>query len=126
MYFDKINRNAIFKDTLKGACIFFIMSTLNEIYNESNDLVRVFAFLWAVPTLYFFFINMFSRRGESAIHEFNKHALLGLFLTLIAILFTTMCLNSCRVNTIIFGNFSFLIICVSLYLYLGLYKKGMI
>lgn len=126
MIFDKVNRYSIFKDTIMGAGIFFIISTLNEMYNESNDLVRIFAFTWAVPVLYFFFINMFLRRGKNAIIDFNKHALLGLFLSIIAILFTSCCLDTCSLQTIVYGNLIFLICSIFLYLKMGIYKKGVL
>jgi hypothetical protein len=121
---DVINRYEIFKDTLTGAATFFALSTLNQMFSDNNDFVRLTGFLWAAPLVYFFLVNMFSQRGKIALYEFNKHAGLGLIFTFILLLITTLYMNDDNLKILAHMNFIVTIIGISIYLYLELYKKG--
>lgn len=124
MPIDVINRFEIFKDTLTGAASFFALSTLNQMFSDNNDFVRLTGFLWAAPLVYFFLVNMFSQRGKTALYEFNKHAGLGLIFTFLLLLLTTFYMNENNLKKLAYFNFAATIIGISIYLYLQLYKKG--
>ena len=124
MAIDVINRFEIFKDTLTGAASFFALSTLNQMFSDNNDFVRLTGFLWAAPLVYFFLVNMFSQRGKTALYEFNKHAGLGLIFTFLLLLITTLYMNEDNLKTLAYFNFAATVIGISIYLYFQLYKKG--
>ena len=121
---DVINRYEIFKDTLMGAATFFALSTLNQMFTDNNDFVRLTGFLWAAPLIYFFLVNMFAERGKTSLYEFNKHAGLGLIFTFILLLITTVYMNEDNLKMLSHMNFIVTIIGVSIYLYFQLYRKG--
>ena len=124
MTIDVINRYEIFKDTLTGAASFFALSTLNQMFSDNNDFVRLTGFLWAAPLVYFFLVNMFSQRGKTALYEFNKHAGLGLIFTFLLLLITTLYMNEDNLKTLAYFNFAATVIGICIYLYFQLYKKG--
>ena len=120
-----MNYLKILLDALFGGLILGITSFLNQYYSETNDVVRVFAYLWATPILYFFFLNLFSNRQAKTIREFNKHAFLGVIITLIAMFFTHIYYESSR-KMIIFLNLFYLIFISILYFSFGIYKVGVL
>lgn len=124
MTIDVINRYEIFKDTLMGAASFFAISTLNQMFSDNNDFVRLTGFLWAAPLVYFFLVNMFSQRGKTALYEFNKHAGLGLIFTFLSLLITTIYMNENNFKTLAYYNFAATAIGIAIYLYFKLYQKG--
>lgn len=124
MKFDVINRYTIFKDTIIGAGAFFAISTLNQMFSDNNDFVRLTGFLWAAPLVYFFFINMFSKRGKTAIYEFNKHAGVGLIFTFLLLIITTVYMTDDNLKTLSYFNFSIALLGTIIYLYFQFFKKG--
>lgn len=118
-----MNYRIILNDTLIGTITFSLVSYLNQLYKDSDDIVRVFAFLWATPLLYFFFINMFKNRKKQSIIEFSKHALLGVLCTVIAILLTMSLINILSHKQIVIFNFVYATLITFLYFYFQLYKK---
>ena len=113
----------ILTDILFGALILGIGSYMNELYRDSNDLPRIYAFLWTFPLIYIFFINLFKDRGKNAIIEFNKHALLGTTLTIIIIL-TTSYFIDLPIIYLMYANISVLIIALFIYFKFKIYKVG--
>ena len=124
MPIDVINRYVIFKDTFMGAAGFFALSTLNQMFKDNNDFVRLSGFLWAAPLIYFFLINMFAKRGKTAVYEFNKHVGLGLIFTFLLVLITTLYMTDKNLTILSYINFAATMIGISIYLYFELYKKG--
>ena len=124
MSIDVINRYEIFKDTLTGAASFFALSTLNQMFSDNNDFVRLTGFLWAAPLVYFFLVNMFAQRGKTALYEFNKHAGLGLIFTFLLLLITTIYMNEDNLKMLAYMNFFVTVLGISIYLYFNLYKSG--
>lgn len=124
--FDLVNRYEVFKDTLMGMATFFTLSTLNQMFMENNDFVRLTGYLWAAPLLYFFFLNMFRSRGLFAIQEFNKHAALGLIITFFVIVITSLLLTKDNLQYAIYANLGVSIFVTCTYLYFKIYKKGFV
>lgn len=112
-------------DAIFGGLILGLASFLNQYYSDTTDVVRVFAYLWATPLLYFFFLNLFINRHSSTIKEFNKHAFLGVVLTLIAMFFTHIYFEKSR-KLIVFINLIYVFLVTFLYFALGMYKEGVL
>ena len=126
IYIYRMNYNAILTDTILGTVAITTMSYLNQIYSETNDIVRIFAFTWATPILYFFFINMFKQRGPKAIVEFSKHALLGIFFVLIAIAFTVYNINNIPLEYLVYINLFYTLFVTLCYLLFKIYEEGVL
>lgn len=102
-------------DTILGGCIMGTVSYLSNIYGkESIYFYKILAFVWSVPLTFFFFINMASRAGKTAIHDFSLHALFGTALTFILALLTLLFIDI-NINTIIFFTLIFAIVSTILY-----------
>ena len=121
-----VNRYEIFKDTLIGAASFFTLSILNQMFIENTDFVRLTGYLWAAPLIYFFFLNLFHKRGVHAIEEFNKHAALGLIITFFVIIITTLLMNKENLVYAIYANLGISIFVTWSYVYFKIYKKTIV
>lgn len=121
-----MNYKSIVNDTLVGAITFSIASYLNQLYSDTNDVVRVFAFLWATPLSYFIFLNLFKSRGGEAIIEFTKHAALGVVCLIVAMALTIYYIDKMSPENIVYLNLGYTLIVTSGYFVFKIYKKGVI
>lgn len=121
-----MNYSTIINDTIVGAITFSIASYLNQIYSDTEDVVRVFAFLWATPLSYFLFLNIFKSRGAEAIVEFTKHAGLGVICLIIAMGLTIYYIDKMSPEDIVYLNLVYTLVVTSAYFVFKIYKKGVI
>lgn len=121
-----MNYNSILNDTIVGAITFSIASYLNQLYSETDDVVRVFAFLWATPLSYFIFLNLFKSRGGDAMIEFTKHAALGVVCLMVAMGLTIYYIDKMSPEDIVYLNLVYTLIVTSAYFIFKIYKKGVI
>jgi len=109
-------------DTILGGFILGSISYLSNLYGKTNIyFYKILAFVWSVPLTFFFFINMASRDGKQAIHDFSLHSLFGTALTFILALLTLRIVEY-EESIVITISLLFALISTALYFFLGLYK----
>tara|TARA_B100000925_G_scaffold50795_1_gene33080 strand:+ start:490 stop:840 length:351 start_codon:yes stop_codon:yes gene_type:complete len=109
-------------DTFLGGFILGTISYLSNLYGKENVyFYKILAFIWSVPLTFFFFINMASRHGKVAIHDFSLHSLFGTALTFI-LAFLTLVIIDYETSFIVFFTLIFAIIVTVLYFYMDIYK----
>ena len=109
-------------DTFLGGFILGTISYLSNLYGKENIyFYKILAFIWSVPLTFFFFINMASRHGKVAIHDFSLHSLFGTALTFILALLTLLIIDY-ETSFIVFFTLIFAIIVTVLYFYMDVYK----
>ena len=104
-----MNYIQILLDALVGAILLGVFSYLSQLYVDKPYYIRIIAFIWATPTLYFYFLYIASRNSKKAMYDFTNHGILGLLITLFA-MFMTYLMASFKKNTIIIANLTFLIL----------------
>lgn len=122
-----INYSKVLFDGITGFLALGLASYLNQIYIETNDIVRVYAFIWAAPVMYFILLNMFDNRQEKdVILEFNKHALLGLVILFLSLAITHNIYLDYSRRTIVLINLAIIAVTMLIYFIFGIYKKGVL
>lgn len=115
-----MNKIQILIDALFGALLMGFFSYFSQLYSDNPHYIRIIAFIWAMPTLFFYFLFMSSRVNKQSMYDFTKHGLIGLFFTLIAMIFTYLLINYSK-NMIILLNLIFLLLITSWYFYFEIY-----
>jgi len=112
--------NNIILDAAVGAILLGLFSYFTEKYRNNHDYIKILAFLWASPSVFFYILAISSRNGIKSMNALAVHALLGIILTTIAILFTIyfIKLNSILLISI---NFIYLFTIMVLYFYFKVY-----
>ena len=114
--------NTIILDSVLGAVILGSFSYLSSIHTKNNNYIKILAYLWAIPCILFYLLQIASRKNQQAIYDFAIHALLGFLLSIIALLFTLYFIDL-EPKKLILYNFLFLILCVFVYFYFKIYQK---
>ena len=104
-----MNKLQILIDAFFGALIMGFFSYFSQLYSENSYYIRIIAFLWGMPTLYFYFLFISSRTNKQAMYDFTNHGLIGWLLTLLAIILTYLLIDYNK-NTIIIFNLVFLLL----------------
>ena len=115
-----MNYIQILLDALVGAILLGVFSYLSQLYVDKPYYIRIIAFIWATPTLYFYFLYIASRNSKKAMYDFTNHGLIGWLLTLAAIILTYLMVNYDK-NIIILFNFIFLLLVIIWYFYYKIY-----
>lgn len=112
--------NNIILDASVGAIVLGLFSYFTEKYKNNHDYIKILAFLWASPSIFFYILAISSRNGIKSMNALTIHALLGIIITTIAILFTLyfIKLNSTLLISI---NFIYLFTVMVLYFYYKIY-----
>ena len=122
-----MNYSKVLIDGLLGFFSLGLASYLNQVYEETDDIVRVYAFIWAAPVMYFVLLNMFdNRKKKGVVLEFNKHALLGLLILAFSLILTHYVYLDYSRRTIVLMNLIIILISFLLYFGFGIYKEGVL
>lgn len=122
-----MNYSKVLIDGLLGFFSLGLASYLNQVYEETDDIVRVYAFIWAAPVMYFVLLNMFdNRKKKGVVLEFNKHAVLGLLILAISLILTHYVYLDYSRRTIVLMNLIIIIISFLIYFGFGIYKEGVL
>jgi uncharacterized membrane protein len=113
--------NNVTLDALIGGLITGGFSYMTSRYYESINYVKIIAFIYAAPCLYFYMLYVLSKDSKTAMNDFTIHALLGTISTIILMILTLLFRNRER-NELILGNLVGLIIILCLYFYYEIYK----
>jgi hypothetical protein len=112
--------NYILLDALFGALILGSFSYFSNLYIGDKKYIKIMAFLWGIPTIYFYILRIAARNGKDDMIHLSKHGLLGISLTLLAILFTLYFRNTDK-NILIIYNLLYLVVCIYLYFHFKVY-----
>ena len=112
----------IILDALFGALLLGSFSYFTSLYQKDNNYIKIVAYLWAIPGILFYLLRVASRRGKDAMLDFITHALLGLFLSLVALI-CTFILKDLNSKLLIIYNLLYLITCIFLYFHFKIYNK---
>ena len=112
----------IILDALFGALLLGSFSYFTSLYESNNNYIKIVAYLRAIPGILFYLLRVASRRGKDAMLDFITHALLGLFLSLVALICTFM-LKDLNSKLLIIYNLLYLIVCIFLYFHFKIYNK---
>ena len=108
-------------DALIGGLITGGFSYLTGQYYESINYVKIIAFVYAAPCLYFYLLYVLSRGGKTTMNDFTVHALLGTLFTMLLMIITLLFRNRDRI-TLIFGNLVAMILILIFYFYFKIYE----
>ena len=115
-----MNITQIIIDACVGALLMGFFSYFGQLYSDNASYIRIVAFMWAMPTLYFYFLFISSRNSKQAMYDFTNHGLIGLLLTLFAMCCTYLLVHYDK-NIIIAFNFVFFICVLVWYFYNKIY-----
>ena len=112
----------IILDALFGALLLGSFSYFTSLYQKDNSYIKIVAYLWAIPGILFYLLRVASRKGKDAMLDFITHALLGLLLSLVALI-GTFILKDLNSKLLIIYNLLYLITCIFLYFHFKIYNK---
>lgn len=112
----------IILDALFGALLLGTFSYFTSLYESNNNYIKIVAYLWAIPGILFYLLRIAARKGKDAMLDFITHALLGLFLSLIALI-CTFILKDINSKLLIMYNLLYLVVCIFLYFHFKVYNK---
>lgn len=113
--------NNVTLDALIGGLITGGFSYMTSRYYESINYIKIIAFIYAAPCLYFYMLYVLSKDSKTAMNDFTVHALIGTITTIILMLITLLFKNRER-NDLIIGNLIGLIVILFWYFYYEIYK----
>jgi inner membrane protein involved in colicin E2 resistance len=111
----------ILSDALLGGGIVGIFSYMSSLYEEKPEYIKIIAFLWGIPLIFFYLLFIAWKNGESAAIAFTKHALFGAILTIVSMWLTIYMHKSGKYPTIL-ANIGLLSLYVIIYFTFKLYR----
>lgn len=122
MYNSKYNK--IIFDVLSGSFLIGLISYFTLQFDENPEYLKIIAYLWAVPLLYFYFLYIIYPKGNEAIKSFTIHGLFGNILTFIIMVITYYLIKlNVNTNNIILFNIIYGLLSLFIYFYFKLYLK---
>lgn len=111
-------------DTISGAILIGIISYFTTLFDSNPEYLKIIAYLWAVPLIYFYFLYITYEKGIQAVKSFTEHGLLGAVLTIIIMISTyLLILNNVDINTILILNIIYGLMCIFVYFGFKIYNK---
>tara|TARA_B100001063_G_scaffold193519_1_gene184903 strand:- start:202 stop:555 length:354 start_codon:yes stop_codon:yes gene_type:complete len=108
-------------DALTGGLLCGLFSYLTSMYYSSTYYIKIIAFVYAAPTLYFYLLYVLSKGGKTQMNDFTIHGLLGTIITL-SLMTITLMFNHLDRTTIIISNAIALSLVLLLYFGFQIYK----
>jgi len=116
--------NKIIYDILLGSILIGLISYATINFDTNPEYLKIVAYLWGVPLLYFYFVYIIYPDGNKALKDFTIHGLLGIILTTVIMIITyVMIINNYDKYTILMVNLFYGIITLFLYFYYEIYNK---
>jgi hypothetical protein len=106
---------------ISGGLITTIFSYAASFYSYRPEYIKIIAFLWGVPLLYFYILYTSWIQNEQAAIDVTKHGLYGIVCTLIAMIMT-LYLHQYGKYIVIGSNILFLLLVIGIYMFNALYK----
>jgi len=106
---------------ISGGLITSIFSYAASFYSYRPEYIKIIAFLWGIPLLYFYILYTSWMQNERAAVDVTRHGLYGVLCTLFAMLMTLYS-HQYGKRVVIGVNVLFLCIVISIYMFYELYK----
>lgn len=111
-------------DVISGSILIGLISYFTSLFDSNPEYLKIIAYLWAVPLIYFYFLYITYDKGVTAIKAFTEHGLLGAILTLLIMIFTYfLILMNVNINTILIVNVIYGFLCLLFYFGFKIYNK---
>ena len=118
------NYSKIIYDILFGSILIGLTSYATIKFDTNPEYLKIVAYLWGVPLLYFYFVYIIYPQGNKALKDFTIHGFIGMILTIILMIITyLMIINNYDKYTILIFNLLFGLITLFLYFYYEIYNK---
>jgi len=111
----------IIKDFFLGGIIAAIFSYIVTLYEKNPEYIKIAAYIWGVPTLYFILLFVAFKEGEGAALDVSKHGLLGVCVTFFTISLTLF-LWKLGKEKLIYMNIFILFSSIFFYAFFKIYK----
>ena len=117
-----MNYYVITRDSLIGALLTGIFSYSATIYTTNSNYLKVSAYLWGLPLIYFYILFVaWKNAGKDAAFDVSAHALLGIMVTIFSVIFTLFIINMDR-DLVIYFNIFVVVAAIFAYTYLEIYN----
>ena len=111
-------------DIITGSILIGFISYFTSLFDSNPEYLKIIAYLWAVPLIYFYFLYITYDKGITAVKSFTEHGLLGAILTLLIMIFTYfLILMNVNINTILIVNVIYGLLCLLFYFGFKIYNK---
>ena len=104
-----------------GGLITATFSYAASFYHSEPAYIKIIAFLWGIPLLYFYILYIAWHTDKQAAIDVTRHGLYGIITTIFAMLFTLFIRNFSK-SFIIGFNILFLFFIIGVYFYNKLYR----
>jgi hypothetical protein len=111
----------ILLDSIIGGSIVGAFSYVSSLYEEKPEYIKIIAFLWGIPLIFFYLLFIAWKNGDNAAMSFTRHALFGAILTILSMMLTLFMHNIGKYPTII-ANVILLAIYIYIYFSMKLHK----
>lgn len=113
---------------LSGGLITVLFSYTASFYFQYPSYIKIVAFLWGMPLLYFYILFISLSISETAALDITRHGMYGIMCSIIAMTTTFLLLSylyagTRRTSLIIGYNVLFLLVVISIYIYYNLYES---
>ena len=109
-----INYKSILTNSILGGILCGFFSYLAQIFEKHPNYLKISAFLWTAPLLFFLIVIVTWSKGKDVMIAFTKHALLGTFVTII-IFSITLLLSKYDMIIVLISIIATLFLLLSLY-----------
>lgn len=116
--------NKIIFDVMTGSVLIGLISYFTLLFDDNPEYLKIIAYLWAVPLIYFYFLYIIYDKGVNAIKSFTEHGLLGAILTIFIMTVTYfLIIYKYSINFILLTNIIFGLFALFIYFYFKIYNK---
>ena len=114
----------IIYDVLVGSILIALISYATINFDTNPEYLKIVAYLWGVPLLYFYFVYIIYPKGNKALKDFTIHGFIGMILTIILMIITyLMIIYNIDIQKILLFNIIYGLISLFIYFYFELYFK---
>lgn len=118
------NYSKIIYDVLFGSILIALISYATIKFDTNPEYLKIVAYLWGVPLLYFYFVYIIYPKGNKALKDFTIHGFIGMILTIILMIITyLMIIYNVNIKQILLFNVIYGLLSIIIYFYFELYFK---
>ena len=112
----------ILRNTLIGVALAGFFSYIVSMYDTNNNYLKIAAFAWGIPMLFFLLLFIAWNKSDSAGLHFTKHALFGSSITIFTMIITLLLFDLGKLP-VVYINFLILFTSLFIYIYFKMYEK---
>ena len=116
-----MNNFNLIRDIIIGGILAGLFSYFVSIYDETPDLLRITAFMWGTPLIFFYLLFIAWKGGEKAVTDLTFHSLIGILITILTMVITLYIYPLGKYPSVAI-NLLLLISSIVLYISLKIYK----